>query len=246
MPHSFDVVPLARFHLNCTFRPVHPAPVRRVGVLVIHRHRLYADAVARHLDGASGIRIAGIASTGVAASASDRGARPWRGCARHGPDRCIELRAGGALVGSRATHFGRCDPPLGRPCGSDQSFALGSERRDDHGQPNHRSRERSDCARTPRMLGTQSSRRGTRAGDAAVAPTPESLRREAGRPDGERTRDPRPYGRGARSCSYRYRSRNIDKYCANARAKPARQARRPFDARSGERDASSCQWPPAG
>jgi DNA-binding NarL/FixJ family response regulator len=70
MSHPFDVVPLAQFQLNCTFRPVHPAPVRTVGVLVIHRHRLYADAVARHLEGASGIRIAGIASTGVSASAA--------------------------------------------------------------------------------------------------------------------------------------------------------------------------------
>jgi DNA-binding NarL/FixJ family response regulator len=44
--------------------------VRTVGVLVIHRHRLYADAVARRLAGESGIRIAGIASTGATASAA--------------------------------------------------------------------------------------------------------------------------------------------------------------------------------
>jgi DNA-binding NarL/FixJ family response regulator len=56
--------------LNRTFWPVHPAPVRTVGVLVIHRHRLYADAVARRLDGEAGIRVAGIASTGGAARAA--------------------------------------------------------------------------------------------------------------------------------------------------------------------------------
>jgi DNA-binding NarL/FixJ family response regulator len=39
-----------------------------VGVLVIHRHRLYADAVARRLGREPDVRVAGIASTGAAAS----------------------------------------------------------------------------------------------------------------------------------------------------------------------------------
>lgn len=42
--------------------------MRTVGVLVIHHHRLYADTVARRLNDEPGIRIAGIASTGAAAS----------------------------------------------------------------------------------------------------------------------------------------------------------------------------------
>jgi DNA-binding NarL/FixJ family response regulator len=42
--------------------------VRPVGVLVVHHHRLYADAVARRLNDEPEIRVAGIASTGAAAS----------------------------------------------------------------------------------------------------------------------------------------------------------------------------------
>jgi DNA-binding NarL/FixJ family response regulator len=39
-----------------------------VGVLVVHHHRLYADAVARRLNEEPGIRVVGIASTGATAS----------------------------------------------------------------------------------------------------------------------------------------------------------------------------------
>jgi DNA-binding NarL/FixJ family response regulator len=39
-----------------------------VSVLVVHRHRLYADTVARRLNTEPGIRVAGLASTGAAAS----------------------------------------------------------------------------------------------------------------------------------------------------------------------------------
>jgi len=39
-----------------------------VGVLVVHHHRLYADAVARRINGEPEVRVAGIASTGAAAS----------------------------------------------------------------------------------------------------------------------------------------------------------------------------------
>jgi DNA-binding NarL/FixJ family response regulator len=42
--------------------------VRTVGVLVVHHHRLYADAVARRLNEEPGIRVVGIASTGATAS----------------------------------------------------------------------------------------------------------------------------------------------------------------------------------
>lgn len=54
--------------MNCTTDRAHPASVRTVGVLVVHRHRLYADTVARRLNDEPGIRVAGIASTGPAAS----------------------------------------------------------------------------------------------------------------------------------------------------------------------------------
>lgn len=46
----------------------HPAQVRPVGVLVVHHHRLYADAVARRLNDEPEVRVSGIASTGAAAS----------------------------------------------------------------------------------------------------------------------------------------------------------------------------------
>jgi DNA-binding NarL/FixJ family response regulator len=42
--------------------------VRPVGVLVVHHHRLYADAVARRLNDEPEVRVSGIASTGAAAS----------------------------------------------------------------------------------------------------------------------------------------------------------------------------------
>jgi DNA-binding NarL/FixJ family response regulator len=44
--------------------------MRAVGILVVHRHRLYADTVARGLNGEPGIRVVGIASSGAAASAA--------------------------------------------------------------------------------------------------------------------------------------------------------------------------------
>jgi DNA-binding NarL/FixJ family response regulator len=45
----------------------HPAEVRPVGVLVVHHHRLYADAVARRINAEPDVRVSGIASTGAAA-----------------------------------------------------------------------------------------------------------------------------------------------------------------------------------
>jgi DNA-binding NarL/FixJ family response regulator len=44
--------------------------VRTVGILVVHRHRLYADTVARGLNSEPGIRVVGIASSGAAATAA--------------------------------------------------------------------------------------------------------------------------------------------------------------------------------
>lgn len=44
--------------------------MRTVGILVVHRHRLYADTVARGLNGEPEFRVAGIASTGEAAIAA--------------------------------------------------------------------------------------------------------------------------------------------------------------------------------
>jgi DNA-binding NarL/FixJ family response regulator len=66
--HPFDVDTLAQFRLNCRGPKAHPAQVRPVGVLVVHNHRLYADAVARRLNGEPEVRVSGIASTGAAAS----------------------------------------------------------------------------------------------------------------------------------------------------------------------------------
>jgi DNA-binding NarL/FixJ family response regulator len=68
--HPFDVVALARFHLNRCANGCIVRVVRMAGVLVVHHHRLYADTVARRLNGEPEIRIAGIASTGVAANAA--------------------------------------------------------------------------------------------------------------------------------------------------------------------------------
>jgi DNA-binding NarL/FixJ family response regulator len=42
--------------------------VRPVGVLVVHHHRLYADAVARRINDEPEVRVSGIASTGAAAA----------------------------------------------------------------------------------------------------------------------------------------------------------------------------------
>jgi DNA-binding NarL/FixJ family response regulator len=42
--------------------------VRQVGVLVVHHHRLYADAVARRINDEPEVRVSGIASTGAAAA----------------------------------------------------------------------------------------------------------------------------------------------------------------------------------
>ena len=68
--HPYDVDEFAQFHLKQASDPSHPPLVRTTATLVVHHHRLYADAVARRLDGEPGIRIAGIASTGAAANSA--------------------------------------------------------------------------------------------------------------------------------------------------------------------------------
>jgi DNA-binding NarL/FixJ family response regulator len=56
--------------LNVGAKRVHPRRVRTVDVLVVHHHRLYAEILASRLKNESGIRVAGIASTGTTAKSA--------------------------------------------------------------------------------------------------------------------------------------------------------------------------------